>query len=823
MNGLLGARFAATADDRVLAVFARSDRLSAGASILSKTRDAAAQSSWPARYVAMFVVMMPLVAGVPRGQIVPMLRLSEVLQVGLMGAAMMAAAISYARGDRWLFSVQRVDWWMIALGTFGSLVPIVLLAARGVEIEVGAIAAAFALFKYLLLWLFVRLSVRTVADVAIVLFGAVTAACLVAAQAIPEGLGIGPTGAMARALTGGIPNAEGRAFTLLGSAISSGAVIAMCAAVTFGLAVKFRSVVAVVATGFLLLGSLATGQATSALAVLVVLTVAAWQHRVLLKTLLAGVPFAIVAALFAAPIIENRLGDVAGRSLVPQSWLIRWVNVTELYWPDIRAGGWIWGVHPNTVVVPPDSWRAEVFLESGYLWTLWVGGLPLLICFVGLLVSTWRALSVDTNDPVQEIARVAGKSIVVFMVVFNLIDPHLTLRGGADLFYVLVPVALAAAPFAIGCTRRTDRLSLVGAADEEPLSSTARIQIGEIGGPLLASSGWPAVPPSDGQDRGFDIAVKDLGATTAEARVFMQLNGGRCEGFMLHQVRAVDAEAETLAWRGIAQCADSLGLRSLLLPADTTGIDRLTFRELNQLAATSARLERRRMDQSSAPVPMDCRTERAVPVGVRLEPVARSPFLRRGIDVIVSLVALTVLAPLGLVLALLVRRSSPGPVLFRQMRVGKGGLPFLMLKFRSMDNSAGANVHRKSVEESLTSAVADTKLAEDPRITPVGAFMRGWSLDELPQLLNVLRGDMTLVGPRPSLLWETSLYAARTRRRLQLRPGLAGLWQASGRGDLSTLEMLELDLEYVDTVSWSTDARLLARTGMAVVKRTGAR
>jgi len=756
-----------------------------------------------------------------------MLRLSEVMQLVLMGAAFSGALLLYSRGQRWSFALRPVDWWMLTLGFFGSAVPIVLVLARGGVLDVGAVASAFPLFKYLLLWIFVRLSIRTVADVSMVLVAAVAAGCCVAALAVPEGLGIGPVGDFTRAMTGGTTTAvEGRAFSLLGSAISTGAVLAICATVAFGLAVSYRSLLAACVTGMLVVGSVATGQATSVVAVATVLAVAAWRHKVFLKTVTVGVPFAMVAALVMAPILQSRMADVSSRSFIPQSWVIRWVNITELYWPDIRAGGWLWGVNPDPVVLPPDSWRTEVFLESGYLWTLWVGGLPLFLCFAGLLISIWRSLKVESSDPIFRVALTTGSALVVFMAIFNLIDPHITLRGGADLFYVLVPVALAATPMAIKDSRPADRLRLVIGADGEEPRPTARIQVGEIGGELLGASGWADVASSGGSDRGFDIAVKDEGVTVAEARVYLETDRGRYVGLILHPVRAVDEQAHALAWRGIVQCAASLRFHALTLPATPQGLDRLNRPQLAALAKKSERHERRRSQVGGRFQGSSRDTTQnpsAPPVGVRLQPRLPLPFSRRLFDVTAALGVLFVFAPIGAVLALLVRRSSPGPVFFRQMRVGEGGRLFVMLKFRSMVSGAGVDPHRASVEASFHDGRPDEKPDDDPRITRVGAFMRAWSLDEVPQLINVLRGDMTLVGPRPSLLWETCLYSARSRRRLRRRPGLAGLWQASGRGDLSTAEMLELDLEYVDSASWSTDLRLLARTGLAVVKRTGAR
>lgn len=806
--------------------------ISASGASTSTFRDvftAPAHATWPARLVAAYVLLMPLIAGIPRGQIIPMLRLTEVAQVGLMGLAVLAVVSSYGRGSRWRFTFRSVDWWMIAFAFFGSVVPVISLIGRGQIPDVGAVAAAFPIFKYLLLWLFVRLSVRTIADVTTVLMGVVGAGGIVALLAIPEGLGIGPTGAITKSLVSGESGmSDGRAFTLLGSAISSGAVVAIAAGVAFGFAVTYRNVIAAGATGFLMLGAVATGQMSSALGVLVILAVVAWQHRVLLKSVALGFPVVVVVGLLMAPIIEGRLADGASRSIVPQSWLIRWVNVSELYWPEISDGGWILGVHPDTVKLPPDSWRTEVFLESGYMWTLWVGGLPLLLCCIGLLVSSWRSLNVTTTDPMHEIARAAARAAVVFMALFSIIDPHMTLRGGADLLYVLVPTAAAFTPLAATCTRRSDSLRLLRLNNGSELSPTARIQIGEIGGSMLGGSGWPSVSPVDGQDRGVDICVRDRGVTIGEARLYFETEGSAIHGLMLHPVRSVDPEAAALVWRGIALSAGSMRLRSLMVPPGSNGIVEMSRRELKALANEADLLEaqRYRGDRLTAAQQLGSAGDRGsqqTPSGVRLEPQTKLSRVRRIVDVVVAGGGMLVLTPVALVLAVLIRRSSPGPILFRQLRVGGGGRPFQLLKFRSMDNSAGENVHRQSIVDSLSGDDTVVKVENDTRITWIGAIMRAWSLDELPQLLNVLRGEMTLVGPRPSLLWETSMFAPNTRRRLQLTPGIAGLWQASGRGDLSTEEMLELDLEYADSASLANDAKLLGKTAVAVVKKTGAR
>lgn len=183
--------------------------------------------------------------------------------------------------------------------------------------------------------------------------------------------------------------------------------------------------------------------------------------------------------------------------------------------------------------------------------------------------------------------------------------------------------------------------------------------------------------------------------------------------------------------------------------------------------------------------------------------------------------ALVLLSPLLLTLALVVRGTSRGPALFRQTRVGLHGRSFTMLKLRTMtlgeDRPDAALAARNDAEGGVL-----FKLREDPRVTAAGRLLRRYSLDELPQLLNVLRGDMALIGPRPALPQEVARYAVDPRRRLAVRPGLTGLWQVSGRSDLSWEETVRLDLSYVDNWSLGLDLRIALRTVQAVIGHRGA-
>ncbi|MEO6880527.1 MAG: sugar transferase [Mycobacteriaceae bacterium] len=189
-------------------------------------------------------------------------------------------------------------------------------------------------------------------------------------------------------------------------------------------------------------------------------------------------------------------------------------------------------------------------------------------------------------------------------------------------------------------------------------------------------------------------------------------------------------------------------------------------------------------------------------------------------DWVVAGTALVVLSPLLLVAALAISCTSPGPVLYRQQRVGKNGQSFSMLKLRSMVDDADTQV--SNLAGSNEAAGPLFKIRGDPRITPVGRFLRKFSVDELPQLVNVLRREMSIVGPRPPLPREVQTYSGEVHRRLLVKPGITGLWQVSGRSDLSWDESVRLDLSYVENWSMTADLAIVVRTLRAVLVTDGA-
>lgn len=200
-----------------------------------------------------------------------------------------------------------------------------------------------------------------------------------------------------------------------------------------------------------------------------------------------------------------------------------------------------------------------------------------------------------------------------------------------------------------------------------------------------------------------------------------------------------------------------------------------------------------------------------------------------GLDTLITLPALIVLSPVFLLISVLIKLNSPGPVFYRARAVGRGGREFAMLKFRSMRVNNESDIHKQYVTKLIKGELDEQearegvfKIKEDPRVTAVGRVLRKYSLDELPQLINVLKGEMSLVGPRPCLPYEYELYESWQRKRLSIRPGISGLWQVAGRSAVTFEDMVILDLYYVYNRSILMDMNILYETIFAVVEKRGA-
>ena len=205
-----------------------------------------------------------------------------------------------------------------------------------------------------------------------------------------------------------------------------------------------------------------------------------------------------------------------------------------------------------------------------------------------------------------------------------------------------------------------------------------------------------------------------------------------------------------------------------------------------------------------------------------------SRFTKRLIDVLGSVFAISLFSPLLIVIAAAIKLTSKGPVLFKQARVGQYGRRFTFLKFRSMNCGSDSQIHQEYIRRFIGGEIAkapggDFKIKRDPRLTSIGAFLRRCSLDELPQLINVFKGDMSLVGPRPAIPYEIDLYQAWHRSRfVEVKPGITGLWQVVGRSKTTFDDMVRLDLQYAKQWSLWLDIKILLQTPQAVLSREGA-
>jgi exopolysaccharide biosynthesis polyprenyl glycosylphosphotransferase len=304
----------------------------------------------------------------------------------------------------------------------------------------------------------------------------------------------------------------------------------------------------------------------------------------------------------------------------------------------------------------------------------------------------------------------------------------------------------------------------------------------------------------------------------------------------------VTSDLDTLGW------LESLRVIGLIVPeidsADlTSACDRLerTVMRMIALHGSEELAQRLSIRLLVYPEPTTANEKQVSPVDPLLYPelsanrptIRNFQTLKRNMDIVFSALLLILLLPVFALIALLVKLSSPGPVFFRQTRVGHLMKPFMMCKFRTMYATADQKVHQDYVSWFITASdqaqsksrekPAVFKLTKDPRITPIGQFLRRTSLDELPQFWNVLIGDMSLVGPRPPLPYELQQYKPWHRSRvLEAKPGITGLWQVVGRSRTTFDEMVRLDLRYAKTMSLWSDIKILLATPAAMITGKGA-
>lgn len=675
------------------------------------------------------VVGTPYVVGIPRDLYLPTLRINEVFLL-IVVFAMLGRWV--VRSRQFSFNINRFEIAILGFVFFGSIMPIVLTYGRLRPLEIDDIFYSITLWKFLAVYTIVRMVIKTPQQVRELLWVSLLGACGIAVMAVLDSRNVGN---FAFTLSNYFPPGQniindGRGAATIGNAIGLGGYMAVHAFIAFAMLLKGERprLLLYLVTFSMVVGTIGSGQTSGLIALLAGVAGFSLVTKSIGKILVYGIPMMLVVSAMLYPVIEARVVGLSNEGVVTSyqregieslagrdqpfalyvtnpgsSWDVRQFNLRTHFLPRFESlNDWLWGVSPQArVPLPTVGGNTEfIWIESGHLWLFWIGGLPFFVAFMAWMFyggrTMWR-LARKLDGPVG-IAAIAAFSSFCALFVVQTFDPHITLRGTADIFWPLLALAM------------------VGFA---PIDWAP-----ETGNRLIPAKGR----------LGYSLLQREE--------------------------PAVKRRREALA---------------------------------------------------------------------RLEPSAAVRLSKRAFDIVTSALGLVVLALPLLVIMAAIRLTSRGPAIFAQHRVGLHEKPFTIYKLRTMTVNNDDTEHREFVTEQLLNpdAMADTEdgafKLQDSRVTRVGGILRRLSFDELPQLFNVLKGDMSLIGPRPALAWEVELFEDRHRMRSLVKPGVTGLWQVSGRNKLSSLQMLDLDLDYAREVSVFRDLGILLRTPMVLVRGDGAR
>jgi hypothetical protein len=402
----------------------------------------------PVLAIYLYLGTLPFIGGIERGTLVPLLRPNEALLVFLMAGAMAGGYVRAVRGAPLQLRLRRCDVPLAAFVLLATVWPISSMLLRGVPPVAADVVAVLPACKLAGLLLLVRTTVRTPTQVRWCIRLIIGGAVGIAAVAILQILSIGPVLALLHTWWpidpgGSLDSLDARGTATLANAIATGdyIVIGLTLLVTSGVRGLLGKWTRVGAGLVLAPGLLAAGQFSTWLGALLVGALLIWRLPTVRVSAVRFAPILGIAVLGGAPALLGRFRDFSGGEL-PQSWLVRWDNVTHLFLPHlVEDGGFLVGVSPNSTVVPPDTWRDIVYLESGYLQLLWIGGVPLLLGFIAL---SWTVLSLthrlsSRTDSVGACA--SALNIAWWMVlVVSLTDPHLFMRGVGDLVFTLIAI-----------------------------------------------------------------------------------------------------------------------------------------------------------------------------------------------------------------------------------------------------------------------------------------------------------------------------------------------------------------------------------------------
>lgn len=468
-----------------------------------------ALTAWrPVWAVYLYLATLPFLAGIDRGHLVPLVRANEAVLVLVLTGALLGGYLRLLGGRRLTWNHHRLSAPLLCFLLASTVWPLTWLALRGDAPGGSDVSAVLPVPKLLALFVLVRLTVTSHERVLRCLRLVVWPAAGLGLIALAQALKVGPVrAALGTYWTSGTTGAE-RGTATLASSIATGdyvtiAIVVLLFATARGLIGRREALTLAVP---LVAGVLATGQFSAWIALALALVLAAWRSPVVRAWSIRVLPAAVVAVVFlGSPLLAGRFSEIggdgpSGGSALPSSWVVRLDNLTTFYLPRLEGLGAVFGVGPNSVLVPPETWRKVIYLEGGYLQFLWVGGLPLLAAFVWLsIVVLWTCRRIEDDPGPRGAAGSALWTTWVVVLVLTVLDAHVTLRGTGDLVFLLMALV-------VGATDETDRArgegtgSLGGGGVPDGRRRPGRPRPGRPGDPAPADRGHdPADEPRPGR------------------------------------------------------------------------------------------------------------------------------------------------------------------------------------------------------------------------------------------------------------------------------------------------------------------------------------
>lgn len=399
----------------------------------------------PALAAYLYVTAVPYTAGIERGVLLPLVRPHEALEVFLLLALAAGWLVRFARGEKTRIRLTRLDTAIVGMAALSSIWPLGWAVARWQAVTADDVMASMALWKYFALYVMYRVALRRPEQVRRCLWLVLLGAAGLAAMALVQSLGlVGIEGLLARHYEVPDMPGSGRGTATLGNAIAVGDYLAYGIALLMAWS-AYRQIDrrVLVPLGLVLVGGLVgTGQFSAWIAGGIVVMALLWHERRLKRLVGRALPLVIIGVVGGFPVIVRRLAGFAAGGL-PVSWVVRWDNIHTFYLPQLAGLGFVFGVRPDTVLPAPETWRDVIFLESGHLALLWVGGIPLLLAFfwfLGVAMRQSRRTAGARRDEIGAAALAVWASLCV-LAILTLFDIHLTLRGGADLLFILLGIS----------------------------------------------------------------------------------------------------------------------------------------------------------------------------------------------------------------------------------------------------------------------------------------------------------------------------------------------------------------------------------------------